>query len=99
LPPLGPIALSPELAEGTVTEHLAVGAQGLLKYLDAVGDEQQPRRATAHHEVTEVQGGDDGLARASRRDDEVPVPAMDRTFCFQLLEDLLLVGVRAHLEA
>src|SRR5690606_36695137 len=95
-----PVSVPPELSERSVGEHLAVNPQSLPEDLDSMSDEQEPRwRAAPGHEVSVVKRGDHSLAGSGRGDDEIAVVVVDRALDLELLEHLLLVGVRADLEA
>src|SRR5690606_23335384 len=95
-----PVSVPPELSERSVGEHLAVNPQSLPEDLDSMSDEQEPRwRAAPGHEVSVVKSGDHSLAGSGRGDDEIAVVVVDRALDLELLEHLLLVGVRADLEA
>ena len=88
-----------DLAEGAVAEHRAVGRQRLPQDLLAVGDEEEreaPARGLAEGAV--VERGDDGLAGAGRRDDEVAVAVVAVALDRQRVEHPLLVGVGTHVE-
>src|SRR6478735_2780547 len=99
LPTLGATTLHVELAEVCVGKHLTIGPHGLLKNLAPVRDEQQARkRRSVGGKASVIEGSDNSLARASRRDQEVPMPAMDDALDLELVEHLLLIRVRPHLE-
>ena len=86
----------PQLTEGSVGQDLPVGLQRLAQDLLAVRDEQE-RRATGHGRV--VERGDDRLARARGSNDQVAVPVVDLALDGEVVKDLLLVRVRANLQA
>ncbi len=100
LPALRPGAPDVELAEVRVTEHLAIGATGLLQDLLAMRHEEQARTAAGLlGQALVVEGGDDRLAGASRGDEQVAVPVVHHPLDLELLEHLRLVRVGPHLQA
>ena len=74
----GPLAADPELAEGRVPERVAERRPALVEDLLAVRDEQQPVRGERRAQARVVDRGHDRLARAGRRDEQVPVVALRR---------------------
>jgi hypothetical protein len=97
-PQLGVVPSDELLAERPVAQHLAVGAPRLLQDLAPVRDEQQPVPRQGLPQPVVVQGGDDCLPRAGRRDDEVAVAAVHGPLRLECLKDLRLVRVRTHLQ-
>ena len=100
LPALGATTVHVELTEVRVGQNLAIGAQGLLQDLAPVRDEEQSRKCrSVGGQATVVERSDDGLAGTRRRHQEIPMTAMDDALDLELVEHLLLVRVRTHLEA
>jgi len=65
-----------------------------------MGDEEQARACWGvRRQASVIEGGDHGLARSGRRNKQIPVPAVNDALDLELVEHLLLVGVRAYLEA
>src|SRR5665647_3910415 len=95
------LARQPELTEGAIGQDLAVRTQGLVEDLLAMSEEQQPQRACrpAGEELLVVERCDDGLARACRRDDQVPMPTMHLPLDLERLEHLGLVRVGTNRKA
>jgi hypothetical protein len=97
LEPLRAPPADPELAEARVAERMPERREALGQDFLAVGDEEQPRTRQALAQAGVIHGGHDGLARARRGYQQVPVMSL-LPRQLDLLEEPLLERLQPQLD-
>src|SRR5271168_4085819 len=95
------LSVDEQLPECGITEDFLIHSPCLQQNLLAVGHEQQCEVTTegVAGESAVVQGRDDGLPGAGRRDDQVAMTVVNRALCVKFFEHLGLKRLGVNLKA